>query len=255
MSNGDAALGATTRGSSKLRRRFLLTGLAGLAVLGPILGVSFLGDTGTSSPTITGSTASNLVYTNALPCDMLNGTASASIKLEFSSVATTLSSASGGNCPSSTPPAATSGTFTPPSWSPVTNSAGAVSQSGDLALVDASAATSNVILDIYITNLQALGLDYSSFAFPINIYQCSTTTTCTGSSSWSAVGTTANPNSDFSYLTSSSGFYSVSLPPGYWYDVTLDASTSNGGGEFYCISTNASGGSLAPSFFFTATVS
>ncbi len=229
MSNAGAALDKPTSGSSKLRRRFLLAGVAGLAVLGPILGISFLGDTGTSSLSITPSTSSSLVYTSSLPCDMFgsNPASTTAVSLRYGTTATYGSGCSG----------SASATYQAPSWTPAAGSAGAVTSGGDLALIDASGASSNVILDVYITNLQDMAADYSSFAFPINIYSCASA--CSTASAWTAV------SGDSSYITSSGGFYSVSLPAGAWYDLTIES-----GGEYYCVATTTSG--LAPSFFITA---
>ncbi len=249
MNNESELISAGLR-SSKLRRRFLMAGIAGLAVLGPMLGVSFLGDTGTASPSITGSSASSLVYIGKMPC----GTSSTSIfgtsptsgttaaTLEFGTAATFASS-----CTS-----VADSTKNYPTWSPAADSAGQVT-GGDIALVDATGVPSStdVIVNLYLTNLQSLAADYSSFAFPVDVYSCTpgaaacgSTTTSGAQGSWTAVTGIAG-----NYLTSTSGYYSFSLPGGEYYDITFDT-----GGEFYCISTTASTGSLSPTYLVTASI-
>lgn len=206
-----AASGATP--PRVLRRRFLLVGIALLAVLGPLLGVSYLGNTGTSVATVTGSSP-NLVYPVS------------STDPAFPSAVTTLANGS-----------ATSAAGKLPGWSPAANTPGSVTTPGDLALVDAT--SGNVVFNVYITNLAALGQDYQSFALPINVYKC--TSSCTATTAWTAVSGAA------SSLLSSQPNFSIDLPAGSYYDVAIDA-----GGSYYCVSTSASGGSLSPTFYFSA---
>ncbi len=234
---------------AKFRKRFLLVGIGCLAVLGPLLGVSFLGNSGTASASVTGSPASSLVYTGTIPCDMLGiasgdtSTTSVTVVLANGTTATVDPATSSCVGPS---PAPVTQAYLEPSWSPAANSAGSVTSGGDISVIDLSAEPSgtNAIVNLYTTNLQNLGSDYSSFALPVDVYQCTPTTTsgtasCTTASAWSAV---ANASS---YITNTNGSYSISLPGGYYYDITI-----NKGGEYYCISTTA--GSLAPTFFVTA---
>lgn len=116
---------------------------------------------------------------------------------------------------------------------------------GDLALVDMSAepSTTSAIINVYITNLQDLAVDYSSLALPVNVYSCRATdvTTTSGCNTWTAV-----LPSVASYLTNTNGSYAISLAGGYFYDITIDT-----GGEYYCVSTQNTL-DLAPSFFVTA---
>lgn len=217
---------------SKVRRRFLLAGVGVLAVLGPMLGVSFLGDSGTATASVSGSAASSLVYTSTLPCDIFGSGSTNKVTLEHGTTATLTAACT----------AAQSATYVQPSWSPAANSAGSVSTAGDIALVDMSAEPSatNAVVSLYTTNLEGLGSDYSSFALPVNVYECaSSSAPC---STWTAV-TGAS-----SFITNTNGTYSISLPGGYYYDLTIDT-----GGEYYCISTNTtSPATLAPQFFVTA---
>ncbi len=254
MNNESELISAGLR-SSKLRRRFLMAGVAGLAVLGPMLGVSFLGDTGTATPSITGSSASSLVYIGTMPC----GTSSTSIfgpsastqtsaptaTLEYGSSATYDST----TCSSSTP-TVTDSTKNYPTWSPAADSAGQVTH-GDIALVDATgvASSTDVIVNLYLTNLQSLAADYSSFAFPVDVYSCTPSTTAGSGCGSTAAPWTAVTGIAGNYLTNTAGYYSFSLPGGDYYDITFKT-----GGEFYCISTTASTGSLSPTYLVTASV-
>ncbi len=226
---------------TRFRKRFLFVGIGALAILGPMLGVSFLGDSGTAATSVTGSVASSLVYTSTVPCDIFGtNTVPTTLTLEHTTTASTTPS----SCSSPVTAA-----FKSPSWSPAANSAGAVSTAGDVALVDMSAEPSatNAIVNVYTTNLQGLGSDYSSFAFPINVYSCPTAdaTATSACNTWTAV------TNALSYITNTNGSYSISLPGGAYYDITIDT-----GGEYYCISTNTtSPATLAPQFFVTAQLS
>ena len=217
---------------AKVRRRFLFAGIGVLAVIGPMLGVSFLGDSGTASATVTGTASSSLVYTSGLPCAIFGGSAG-TVTLAHGSTTTIGSPCSPGTTVTLTP-------YTAAQWSPAADSAGSVTTAGDIALIDASAATSNVIVTLFKTNLQNLSSDYSSFALPVNVYSC--TSSCTTTGSWTAV---ANASS---YITNDNGTYSISLASGSFYDLTIDLN-----GEYYCISTTvSSSAALAPTFFVTA---
>ncbi len=222
---------------AKFRKRFLLISIAGLAVLGPALGVSYLGDSGTVVTSISGTPSSSLVYTSSLPCDIFgNGTSSVTVTLEHGTAASTTPSTCTGPV---------SKTFTAPSWSPTANSAGSVptTGAGDLALVDMSAepAATTAIVNVYITNLQGLASDYSSFALPINVYSCASSS-CASTGGWALV------NGASSFVTNTNGSYSISLPGLAYYDITIDS-----GGEYYCVNTStASPATLAPQFFVTA---
>ena len=206
----------------KRRQRFLAVSVAGLAVLGASLGVSFLGNTGTITPTVSGSSPS-FVYPVS---------SGASLPSAVNSLEYTLAAQISG--------AKISGTAATPTWSPTAQSAGSVPNGGDLALIDATGATNGVTVSLYITNLAGLQQDYSSLALPVNVYQSACTS---GTCSWaqaSGVSTT--------YLTATSGFLTFNLPTGYYYDITIEK-----GGSYYCTSTSNSGtATLAPSYYFTA---
>lgn len=208
------------------RRRLLAIGVPGLAVLFASLSVSFLGSTGTATPTVTsGSTSSNFVYpisdsTSPLPSGVTFGKYTTSTT---TGETTTLSVVS-------------------PSWTPIAGSATSVTTAGDLAVIDASTANlgthTGLTVSLYITNLSSLQKDYSSYSLPVNVYQCQTA--CTSNAAW-----TQATGIDISYLTSTSGYLTWNLPANQYYVITIDT-----GGSLYCTATTAE--NLSPSYYFTA---
>lgn len=214
---------ARARGQRR-RKRFLAIAVAGLAILGASLGVSFLGNSGTITSSVTAS-SSNFVF----PIGNGSSLPNAVDKLKYTP-ATDISS----------------GTITSavqPSWSPTAQSAGSVTTAGDLALIDTTIATNGVTVTLYVTNLAGLQQDYSSMALPVNIYQSLCTS---GSCTWTqAAGVVANPPT---YLTATSGFLSFNLPAGKYYDIAMDT-----GGSYYATSTSTAGtATLSPDYYFTA---
>lgn len=122
---------------------------------------------------------------------------------------------------------------------------------GDLALINAPIAPNGVVVSVYITNLAALQQDYSSFAFPINVYSSTCTSTC---GSWTAdTAVTGASVGSPTYLTSTTGFLTFNLPnssltPNTYYDIAMDK-----GGSYYCTSVSTAGtASITPTFYFTA---
>lgn len=230
----DSSLPAVTKGAR--RKRFLAISIAALAVLTVAMGVSFLGTTGTTGVTVTASGTSNYVFAVGSGIEgMTSGVKEAVSKLDFGS---------------------TEGSGKLPGLGkPTVDTAGQVESSGDLALVDASSeslgSASELIVNVYITNLGALGLDYSSFALPVTVYKA----TCENASekkcgeakaTWSVDEAVAKEASIF--LTNTEGMVSfrVKGEAHQYLDIAL-----NKGGSYY-FSKEASGGSLGPSFYFTA---
>ena len=207
------------------QRRFLAVTIPGLAVLAVAMGVSFLGNTGTTSATVNAA-SSNFVF----PVANGNSVPSAVNKLKYTGTGGISSSAF------------TSSVVTP-SWSPTAQSAGSVTTAGDLALIDGTIASNGVTVSVYVTNLAGLQQDYNSLALPVNIYESPCTS---GSCTWSqSSGVIASPPT---YLTATSGYLVFNLPAGKYYDIALDT-----GGSFYCTSTSTSGtATLSPSYYFTA---
>ncbi len=230
----------------KVRRRVLVVGIAALAILGPFLGVSFLANSGTVSTSVSAPISSG---------SMVNTTCLSGAYGVYTSIVGV-----------TTPAACTSSVqLKTPSWSPSADTAGSVTTGGDLALVNTIGQAAPVVLNVYVTDLQGLNEDYSSFALPIDVYQCnaaggacSTVGTASGDwipiTTWDSASFTAVP-----FLTSSSGFFSINLTAGDWYDVAIDgtnfpsAVTGPSAGMYYCISTGtAAPATLSPTFFVTA---
>jgi len=216
------------RGDTR-RKRFMVVSVAGLAVLAAALGVSFLGTTGSTAVSVTAAN-SNFIFPVSNGASLPSGTNFVNaLKYTPASAITSSSSAS------------TINTATLPSWAPVLNTAGSVTTAGDLAVVDATTASTGVIVNVYVTNLAGLQMDYSSYALPFNVYSSS----CTAGS----CGTWAQASGiSLTYLTNSEGFLSFSLPAGKYYDITMDT-----GGSFFTSGTSTtSPASLSPSYYFTA---
>lgn len=209
------------------RRRVVAIGLAGLAVLAVALGVSFAGNTGSTTVSVSGPTS--LVYPVAnggsLPAavNALKYTPAGNIDQTAHRITTAVL----------------------PSWTPTANTAGSVTRAGDLALIDAgtvSGIANPLIVDVYVANLAALRLDYSSYALPFNVYE---SPCIAGSCTWTqSSAVVASPPH---YLTNTDGLVSFSLPAGKYYVIAIDT-----GGSYSTISAAAAGGSLSPSFYFRA---
>lgn len=227
-------LALVEKGLRKRRRRFLLVSIPALAVLAAALGVSFAENSGTSTISVAASSTS-FVF------PVVDGTAG------IPAAVTTLRY---------TPAAGISAAkvFTAsvvkPAWTPAAGSAGEVTTAGDLALIDATAATlgtaTALTVDMFVTNLAGLQQAYSSWAFPVRVHKCAApvppATTCTV---WPEVGNeviAVRPT----YLMNTDGFLQFRLPVGFYYDIVFDT-----GGSFYTIST-ATAANLNPQFFFAA---
>jgi len=256
--------------SLRRKRRFLTVGVAGLGVLGITMGVSFLDNSGTSSLAITAA-PSQIVYSLGGTSKGLPGNVVDPLTTTAFSGAATTTGCTGlyTNC--------VANSVISPSWSPVAGSAGTVTTAGDLAVVDATSATNYVTVSVYITNLAAMLVDYSSFAFPINVYttmnETGTANTCSGTCTWIAAPAVSQSNFG-SYLTDTQPQLTFSLPKGAYYDIvmegtnhygtgnptgapatTLGTSTTGLGGAFSVTQTSGTNGSLSPTFFFTASSS
>lgn len=284
-----AAPAAVVAKSHSRKKRFLVVGIAALAVLGAAMGVSFLDNSGTTSLTISAA-PSTLVYPigsgagQALPAKAaapltttaFSGKATLAGCTGTATVTQAASGATSGyTC--STGPTGSSVTGVTPSWSPVAGSAGAVTTAGDLAVVDATSAANYVTVSVYVTNLASLLVDYSSFALPINVYQ--TDCTATSCSAWTPAAAVSQTNFG-SYLTDTQGQLTFTLPAaaGRYYDIVMEGTnhtTISGttlpafspvsqiatstataiGGALAVTQTAGANGSLSPTFFFTASTS
>ncbi len=211
---------------AKLRRRFLVLAVPGLAVLLAVTGISYLATSGAVTTSVTAS-STKFLY----PVSSGGAVPSALTSLKYSSVASS----------KITTPAVT------PTWSPATNSAGSVTTAGDLAVVDASIARGGVIVSMYITNLVTLQKHYSSFVLPVQIYSVKCATMATTGLNCSTLTGTWTSYSTATYITSTTGSLTFNLPHGYLYDVTMST-----GGSYYCTTAPSGGTGLAPAYYFTA---
>lgn len=157
-----------------------------------------------------------------------------------------------------------------PEWAPVPNSSGQITNGGDIGIVDATSATKPLMVNVTITNLKLLSKSYSSFAFPIDIYEwCPSNTSASGIGTPCGTKAQTGPNSTANtagswvpfetgspyavrsaqqlFITNSTGSVSFTLPKGYYYDITMDAHQ----GSFYCTSTS-NPAALSPSFYISA---
>lgn len=157
-----------------------------------------------------------------------------------------------------------------PEWAPIANYSGQITKGGDIGLVDATSSRHSLVVQVSITNLTNLARSYSSFAFPLDIYEwCPTNVTVPGSGTpcgtkaLNASGGTADTAGSWVpyetgspyavvsnqqlFLTNSIGSVTVRLPKGFYYDFAMDAHQ----GSFYCIST-ATPSDLSPSFYISA---
>lgn len=157
-----------------------------------------------------------------------------------------------------------------PQWAPVPDTSGQITNGGDIGVVDATSVTKPLLVNVTITNLTNLEKSYSSFAFPIDIYEwCPANTTTPGigtpcgtqaNTGNSTTGDTAGswvpyengtsygmvPNQQL-FITNTTGTVSLTLPKGFYYDFTMDPHQ----GSFYCISTS-NPSDLSPSFYISA---
>lgn len=133
--------------------------------------------------------------------------------------------------------------FQTASWTPTVGQVGSVTQGGDLAMIDATGTTGNVLVTLVLSNAASLDNDYSYLNLPIGVSKCTSPsgTTC----SWGVITTDANGdtigNGGVSYLTLTNGELTFLLPGNAYYELTIPT-----GGSFYTISSNSS--DLSPSY-------
>lgn len=211
----------TTAGRrGRLRRRFTVVSAGLLSMLMGILGVSFAADAGTTTTTVDAAGAGVVVYSvgETVDADLV-----ATLTYGSKTVATETDWS-----PETTP-----------SWDVAAGSAGSVDSGGDLAFIDASAATSgSMMVSLYVTNLDQL-TGYSSYNFNVTLYKSTDAEVLTPT--WTAV--------EEQTLTSDSGSLN-------WY-VDVEANTDyalglDAGGSFYTVSTSGGSASLSPQFFIRA---
>jgi hypothetical protein len=260
--------------SRRRKHRFLVVSAAALAVVAVTMGVSFLDSSGVSTIAVSASNANaNLVYPFSGAGTTLPKGSTPLTTTAFSGPSTLVGTGTCGAVPdvagltTTACTAVTSNTVTGvgPSWSPSPGAA-AVTTAGDLAVIDATGATNQVTVNMYITNLSALLIDYSSFALPLDVYQ--TTCTATVCQAWTQAPVVSTGSSYGAYLTDTSPEMTFVLPAGKYYEIVMEGTNHTGvgvptyspappvtggiGGAVGVITTSGTGGSLSPSFYFAA---
>jgi hypothetical protein len=126
-------------------------------------------------------------------------------------------------------------THVAPDWTPIVERPGSIT-AGDVYYIDSTSYTGDVMVTLYLTNASALSCDYSYLDMQVNVWEDSNGT-CDQAvlADGSAIGTV--------FLTIPNGSTSFILHGNTTYCVTID------GGSYYCIDTDAAGGSLSPNFY------
>ena len=227
-------------GFTNLRKKFLLLSATSLAILGASMGVSFTADTG-----VTQITAASTGGANPLVWSATYGTAGGLPTTDTSTTGIVgWKYGTGGNGSLSMPAT--------PGWPVVVaGQAGAVTTSGDIAVIDArDTSASYLIITIYVTNMRPLALTYNSYSLPIRIY-ASTGGSLSNPVTWSGTAVVDSNGIDVAatYLTNTQGFETFRLPTGAgkYYAITLDA-----GGSYYPYQTGATGSATTPALYITA---
>lgn len=227
-----------THGRTPLRRRYFLATTAVLIVVGATLSVSFAADSGTSTASVSGSTSAVGVY------DV--GGAEPAVPWDFnddSDNADKITLPEGSELNES----ATDVTWTntdSPAWSVAGGASGTVSTdgAGDLAYLDASGSSSSKILvSVYVTNMAELAVNYTSWAFNIELHQA--TAANAGAATWTQVGTDELVTSDSGTVTFIADISSMDHL----------ALVLGSGGSFYAVQTDTTDGDLGPEFFIRST--
>jgi hypothetical protein len=210
--------GATVRRLQRLRRTVATVLGVGAALLVAGAGFAFLNTNGTATTAVTAG-----------------GTAQGN----FADVYT------------ASPPVAwalAGGTGSPQSaqWTPVLNSVSTVTQAGDLAIVDATGTSGNILVTVALTNPAALSGDYAYMNLPIVVKACTLSgSTCTWQDATDANGNAIGASAP-QYLTLTNGYLTFLLQGGTGKYYEIEIAT---GGSFFTISTTA--GSLSPAFLVT----
>ena len=129
----------------------------------------------------------------------------------------------------------TSPTATAPTWTPIVSAAGNIT-AGDIFYVNSVGGIGDLHAQLYLTNPEELKKNYSYILLQINVWSG-------GEGNWSQASRANGDSIGTVYLTLSNGYVNFILDSNTEYAITVD------GGSFFCIDTDASGGSLSPMFF------
>jgi len=126
-----------------------------------------------------------------------------------------------------------------PSWNVFGKAIGGVSQPIDLFYVDALDSPADMQVTLYLTNVEGLGRCYRYLTLKVGVYVES------NPGQWEEVADGHGGRLPDTYITLLNGQVSFTLPGYARHKVTIDR------GCFYCIRTDADGGSLSPQFYLT----
>lgn len=166
--------------------------------------------------------------------------------------------------------AATGTTFVAPAWSPTIDQVVPVTTAGDLAIINASGTTGNILVTASLTNPVGLSKAYSYFNLPISIYKSTNAGTTWTRQLTGAGNTTFGDSNGVTYLSLTNGFVSFLVAGGantlYELHISkfiptslteaITAAPATGTvplGSFYTIDTTSAGTSLAPAISVTVT--
>lgn len=102
-----------------------------------------------------------------------------------------------------------------PMWKPIIGAPVAVQIAGDLAVIDAHAASSALTIKISLSNAGAMAGNYSYLMLPIRVYEHG------GNGHWVAARDAEGGALPESYLSLDEGTLSISVPGGQYYAVTV----------------------------------
>ncbi len=122
-----------------------------------------------------------------------------------------------------------------PTWSPVLGDPGSIT-AGDLYYIDTQSYTGDVYVTLYISNPDALSLDYSYLNMKANVWYLN-------GANWDQATLVGPDVIGDVFLTLENGFVSFLLEGNTQYCISLD------GGNYYLVDTNALGGDLSPDFY------
>lgn len=221
--------------NKRFKRRLESIFVSGILTLGIGLGLSYSAHASTPMDTISGNAKLQSINTAST---IAISTSTASLPAQIQS----LKFSTGFN--GSHPPVIKS-----PQWVPAPFIHGNITQSGDIALVNAVKSTTDVKIRVTVANQKTLMRSYQSFDFPIDIYRCNPAHGECGSQSnhWRLVKA---PTMSGAYFVSNTlSTFSTSVTPGYFYDLTMNA----GQGAFQTNSLKSStSNSLSPKFSVTS---
>lgn len=238
--------------------------LAGALALAMGTAVAFTQTSATTQTNVTaatngtGANGSAFADTQAIADQAISSTSASDCGVTSNSTSVALAYTATATLPGSPAP-----TATPPTWQPVTGTAGTPG-GGDLYCV-AVAAGQSALVTVTMTNIGGLSKDYSYLNVPVGVYTCAsgasvTCTTLAGAavtSGTTAAGLATTTNDKVLTFINGQVTYSLVNPTGSvaYYEIALDAGAhGSASGSYFCLSTSTtSGASLAPQFYVQAT--